>query len=75
MPSRIGSFAGQSFEWLRPLGSIHPADNVFNGYQFHEALRERMDKLTTQELEDLEQQIRELEAVMRMERDEYAWNK
>ena len=73
MPARIGNFAGQSFEWLRPLAVIHPSDNVFNGFQFHESLRARMNELTTEELLDLEQQIRELEAVMRMERDEYAW--
>jgi len=32
-----------------------------------------MDEFTLPELHDLEAQIRELEAIMRMERDEYQW--
>ncbi len=72
--ARIGSFSGQTFEWNRPLSIVHPPDNKINGYQFHESLREHMGDYTAEELRDLEEQIRELEALMRMERDEYKWS-
>lgn len=71
--ARIGTFTGPSFEWRKPLSIVHPVDNKINGYQFHESLRLNMDQYTAEELRDLEQQIRELEAVMRMDQDQYAW--
>ena len=69
MPTRVGSFAGPSFVWNAPLSVVHPPDNVISGSQYHEALRAKQGELTTEQMRELEDQIRELEALMRLERD------
>lgn len=71
MATRVGQFTGPTFEWTAPLSSVHPINNVISGSQFHELLRARQiaEGLTDEQMSDLEEQIRELEAVMRIERD------
>lgn len=71
MATRVGQFSGPTFEWTAPLSSVHPINNVISGSQFHETLRARQiaEGLTDEQMRDLEEQIRELEAVMRIERD------
>ena len=71
MPTRVGEFSGPTFEWTAPLNSVHPTDNVISGSQFHETLRARQvaEGLTDEQMRDLEDQIRELEAVLRIDRD------
>ena len=68
MATRVGQFSGPTFEWTAPLSTVHPKDNVISGYQFHESIRNRTD-LTDEQRRDLEDQIRELEAVLRIDRD------
>lgn len=71
MPTRVGEFSGPTFQWTAPLNAVHPIDNVFSGSQFHEMLRARQaaEGLTDEQMRDLEDQIRELEAVLRIDRD------
>lgn len=71
MATRVGQFSGPTFEWTAPLSSVHPLDNVISGSQFHELLRKRQieEGLTDEQMRDLEDQIRELEAVLRIDRD------
>lgn len=68
MATRVGQFSGPTFEWTAPLSSVHPKDNVISGSQYHESIRDRTD-LTAEQMRDLEDQIRELEAVLRIDRD------
>ena len=71
--ARVGSFSGQTFEWNAPLSIVHPPDNVIKGSQYHPSLRAKMNELTQEQLDDLEEQIRELEAVLRIDRDYNNW--
>lgn len=68
MATRVGQFSGPTFEWTAPLSTVHPVDNIISGTQFHESIRNRTD-LTDEQMRDLEEQIRELEAVLRIDRD------
>lgn len=68
MATRVGQFSGPTFEWTAPLSTVHPVDNIISGSQWHESIRDR-DDLTDEQLRDLEDQIRELEAVLRIDRD------
>lgn len=67
MATRVGQFSGPTFEWTAPLSSVHPINNIISGSQFHELLNKETG-LTEEEIRDLEDQIRELEAVMRIDR-------
>jgi hypothetical protein len=71
MAARVGEFSGPTFEWTAPLNAVHPTDNIVSGSQFHEMLRARQqaENLTDEQMRDLEDQIRELEAVLRIDRD------
>ena len=73
MAVRVGQFSGQTFEWQAPLSIVHPPDNQIRGYQFHESLRSKMGQYTEEQLWELESQIRELEAVLRVDRDYTDW--
>ena len=71
MTTRVGQFSGPTFEWTAPINAVHPTDNIVSGSQFHEMLRARQtaEGLTDEQMRDLEEQIRELEAVLRIDRD------
>lgn len=71
--ARVGQFAGRTFEWNSPLAVVHPPDNQIKGYQYHPTLRAKMNQYTEEQLRDLEEQIRELEAVMRIDREYQDW--
>lgn len=66
---RIGQFSGRTFQRNMPLSIVHPPDNVILGTQYHELLREKMGELTAAQLDDLERQIRELEAIGQLNRE------
>lgn len=71
--ARVGQFSGQTFQWHAPLSVIHPPDNQIRGYQYHESLRAKMHLYTDAQLRDLEAEIRELEAVLRIDADWEKW--
>ncbi len=66
--ARQGQFTGPTFEWNAPLSVVHPPDNLVKDTQYHENLRQVIGDFTAEQLLDLEQQIRELEAVLREDR-------
>lgn len=67
--ARIGAFSGPSEVYGDPLTVVHPPDNNVDAARFHQALLDPSLQLTEAQKADLQQQILELSALMRLGRD------
>lgn len=67
--ARMGRFAGATEEYGVPLSFVHPVDNDFAKARFSEILLDPKYKLTDRQRRELQQQIDELTALLRLGRE------
>ncbi len=67
--ARMGTFAGASEEFGRPLSFIHPRDNDFEKARFHPILLDPRLKLTNKQRRRLQEQIDDLAGLGKLARE------
>lgn len=67
--ARMGTFAGASEEYGRPLSYIHPKDNDFAKARFHPILLDPRLKLTDKQRRKLQEQIDDLAGLGKLARE------
>lgn len=67
--ARIGSFLGPEEVYGRPLSVVHPKDNNVTKSRFHESLLDPKLKLTDERRRELQDEILELLAILKLARD------